>query len=239
MTQTGNFEFYDNYAESARKLQPELYEEINNILNNEFVLFFNKFNRKPIILDIGSAGLLPYDLNLVEKCVLLDLFNKPDVLLLASNCEWIVGDILSENFPLSLQGNGGYDFIVMSSLLHHLCDKHNNIINNLDICFSNSNKLLSNTGKICIFESTCSNFLTKIEDVFYPLYSRILAIFFKFTFTRIVSQQEILISLKKAGLNIKIMQFKQPKYIAQMFWRIPTKFYPLKIDAIFASHYNH
>ncbi len=38
MAKTGSFEFYEDYAESAQKLQPELYEEINKILNDEFTI---------------------------------------------------------------------------------------------------------------------------------------------------------------------------------------------------------
>jgi hypothetical protein len=51
-----------------------------------------------------------------------------------------------------------------------------------------------------------------------------------------VTMDEILLSLKKVGLKTKIIPFKQPQYIAQMYWRVPTKFYPLKINAIFAYH---
>lgn len=234
MTQTGSFEFYDNYAESAKKIQPELYDEINRILNYELTLFYQTFNRKPTILDIGSAGLLPYDLRLVEKCVLLDLFKKPDTLRLDSNCEWIAGDILSKELPPALQTNDGYDFIILSSLLHHLCNENNEIIKNLDTCFYNSGLLLSDIGKICIFESTCPKFLTTIEDFCYPFYSRILIKILKLTLVRLVTIEEILLSLRKVGLNTKIVPFKQPRHIAQMYWRVPTKYYPLEINAVFA-----
>lgn len=236
MTKTGSFEFYDNYAESAQKLQPELYDEINKILNNEFTLFFKTFNRKPIILDIGSAGLLPYDLNLIEKCVLLDLFNKPEGLQLDSNCEWITGDILSDKLPSQMLKIGKFDFIIMSSLLHHLCNENNEIIKNLETCFYHSGLLLSDSGKICIFESTCPKFLTKIEDFCYPVYSRILLKILKLAFVRMVTMDEILLSMKKKGLKTDVIPFRQPRYIAQMYWRVPTKFYPLKINAIFAYH---
>ena len=236
MTKTGSFEFYDNYAESAQKLQPELYEEINKILNDEFIHFLNTFNRKPIILDIGSAGLLPYDLNLTEKCVLFDLFNKPEGLQLDSKCEWITGDILSDKLPSQILKIGKFDFIIMSSLLHHLCNENNEIIKNLETCFYHSGLLLSDTGKICIFESTCPKVLTIIEDFCYPIYSRLLTKILKLTFVRMVTMDEVSLLLKKVGLKTEIIPFKQPRYIAQMYWRVPTKFYPLKINAIFACH---
>lgn len=236
MTQTGNFEFYDNYSESAQKLQPELYDEIRNILNREFTLFYDIYNRKPIVMDIGSAGLLPYDLSLIEKLVILDIFKKPDALQLDPSCEWITGDILSVNLSPQIQVYGKFDFIIMSSLLHHLCHENNGIIKNLTTCFFHSSLFLSDMGKICIFESTCSKFLTKIEDFCYPVYSKILKDIFKFTFVRMLSLDEIISSLKNVGLETIIVPFKQPRYIAQMYWSVPTKFYPLKIHTIFAYH---
>jgi len=48
------------------------------------------------------------------------------------------------------------------------------------------------------------------------------------------SVDEIITALNDAGLQTKDIPFKQPRFIAQMYWRIPTKIYPLKIHAIFA-----
>lgn len=236
MTQTGNFEFYDNYSESAQKLQPELYDEIRNILNREFNLFFDTYNRKPIVMDIGSAGLFPYDLSLMERLVILDIFDKPEELQLDPGCEWITGDILSSDLSSRIKRYGKFDYIIMSSLLHHLCHENNGIITNLKTCFFHSSIFLSDNGKICIFESTCPKFLTKIEDFCYPLYSKILKDILKFTFVRMLSLDEIISSLENVGLKPMIVPFKQPRYIAQMYWSVPTRFYPLKINTIFAFH---
>lgn len=236
MTQTGSFEFYDNYSESAQKLQPELYNEIRRILNTEFMTFQNTFQRKPRILEIGSAGLLPYNLDLIDKAILLDLFDKPENLHIDPICEWITGDILSDSLPHSIRKYGQLDYVIMSSLLHHLCNENNEIIHNLERCFFNSRLMLSNTGKIFIFESTCPKNITKAEDILYPIYSKILKKIFNFTYVRLVSSEEIAICLKKAGLIPIKIPFKQPSYIAQMYWSIPTKYYPLKIDAIMACH---
>ncbi len=234
MTQSGSFEFFDNYSNSVKHLQPELYREIEKILNNEFNSFYEKNKRRPVVLDIGSAGILPYDVNLTEKTVILDLFNKPKYFQLSESSEWIKGDILSDTIVPELLKNSKFDFIIMSSLLHHLCNKNNNIITNLKICFLHSRLLLSKNGKICIFESTCSHWITKFEDFFYPVYSWILLKILKFTYVRMTSFDEIITALNDAGLEAKDITFKQPRFIAQMYWRIPTKIYPLKIKAILA-----
>ena len=46
MTKSGSFEFLDNYSSSVKQLQPELYSEIENILNNKFISFYETYNRK-------------------------------------------------------------------------------------------------------------------------------------------------------------------------------------------------
>jgi hypothetical protein len=234
MTKSGNFEFFDNYSNSVKQLQPELYLEIEKILNSEFNSFYEINKRKPVVLDIGSAGILPYDVNFTEKIIILDLFNKPKSLKLSESAEWMTGNILSATIVSELTKKYRFDFIIMSSLLHHLCDENNNIMKNLKICFYHSRSLLTQNGKICIFESTFSNWITKFEDFFYPVYTWILLRILNFTFVRILSVDEIVTTLKETKFRVEFVPFTQPRHIAQMYWRIPTKIYPLKINAIFA-----
>lgn len=234
MTKSGSFEFFEDYSKSVQNLQPELYSEIEKKINAEFISFYNTNKRKPVVLDIGSAGILPYNVNFTDKIIILDLFDKPKYLKMNESSEWIMGDILSDTIVFELTKRSRFDFIIMSSLLHHLCNEQNNIIKNLKICFLHSRHLLAKNGKICIFESTCPNWITKFEDLFYPVYSRILLKILKFTYVRMISVGEIITSLKETGLHTECIPFKQPRYIAQMYWRIPTKIYPLTINAIYA-----
>lgn len=234
MTKSGSFEFFEDYSKSVQSLQPEYYTEIQRILDVEFQLFFEINKRKPLVLDIGSAGILPYNVDLTENIVILDLFDKPKNLQLKKCCEWIIGDILSDQGVPEPLRKSKFDFIIMSSLLHHLCDKNNNAIKNLKTGFSHSRLLLSKVGKICIFESTCARQLSRIEDLIYPFYSRILLKVLNFTYIRMFSVNEITTCLNHIGLQTESIPFAQPLYIAQMYWRVPTKIYPLKITAIFA-----
>jgi SAM-dependent methyltransferase len=229
----GSFEFFEDYCISAQKLAPDFYNEIRKILNRTFTSFHQTHNRKPIILDVGSAGIMSYDTNLVEKVVILDLFSQPDGLILSGDPEWIIGDILSDNIADKLKNKGKFDFIVISGVLHHLCDERNNIIKNVNLSLNHSISLLSDDGAVCIFESTCPDIIAKFEDLIYPVYSRMLVKIFKFAFVRLLCLKEITTALVDNGFAIEHIFFKQPRWIHQLYWHVPTSIYFLKTNAIF------
>lgn len=231
---SGGFGFFDDYAEKVYKLQPELYDEIRRIIDGKFRLFAREFGRKPVVLDIGGAGLIPFDPLLVDRMDILDLFEKPRQLRLPENCRWIVGDVLVRSSMDSLGLR--YDFVLMFSLLHHLCGPKNDIRNNLLACFENARSVLDRDhGSLAIVESTCSGGIALLEDALYPFYSRILRRVFGFTYVRMVSKAEITSAFEHAGLRCIEEQFRQPRYIAQMFWRVPLWIYPLRVSFFSAS----
>jgi hypothetical protein len=77
MVATGSFEFFDNYVESVLSRQPELYSETARICNDQFATFADSQGRKPVVVDIGCAGVIPYDLGLVEHLYIIDLYDPP------------------------------------------------------------------------------------------------------------------------------------------------------------------
>ncbi len=228
-----NSVFANNYSERVRGPQGELYDEIERIINSEINKFVLTEGRKPILLDIGSAGLLLYNPKNIEKITILDLFPKPDNIALVDNSEWIVGDILSDNINEFLPSKN-YDIIIMSSLLHHLCKAENKIIKNLQACFANSKAVLKKEGKIYIFESTCPYFFAKLQDFLFPIHDYLLIKIFKFTHTRMLSLTEILNVLRKNVFSVNLICFKQPKYVTQAFKKVPLKFTTLKIHSVVA-----
>lgn len=225
--------FADNYAERVKSSQGEIYDEIEHIINSEVDKFISKTGKKPVLLDIGSAGLFLYDTNNISKITILDIFPKPDNVKLTDNSEWIVGSILTNNIN-SVLPNREYDIIIMASLLHHLCDAKNKIMDNLQVCFNNAKTLLKTNGKVYIFESTCPYFLAKLQDFLYPIYSYILIRILKFTYVRMTALREILEVLRESDFSTSLIYFKQPKYISLLFKKIPVKFVPLKMYSIVA-----
>lgn len=227
------FNFSNNYSNAVMNLQPEVYNEIRRIIDEVLKNFFSANKRKPLVLDIGAAGLLPYDTSLAEKITILDLFPKPNDVQLAENVQWCIGDVLSQDIDITLSTRK-FDIIVMASLLHHLCDKNNNILMHIDACFRNCRRLLRKEGSIYIFEGTCPATIAKLQDIVYHLYS-FLAKILGFAFVRILTFKEILRALSNAGFTAKIVLFTQPRHMAVLFWRVPAVLYPVRISAIYAS----
>src|SRR4051812_46016004 len=151
-TSTGSFQFFDDYEQKVYALQPELYQEIRSILENELRLFADRMERLPKVMDVGSAGLIPFDPELTESTTILDLFPKPANVVLKRKVHWNVGDILE---PSSSE-NGKWDIVIMSSVLHHLADKRNHAVSNVRRAFENIAARLRPGGVLLIFESVCS-----------------------------------------------------------------------------------
>jgi hypothetical protein len=159
---------------------------------------------------------------------ILDLFPMPAHVRLPEHCRWSVGDVLSVSSLAKLRG--GYDFVLMFSLLHHLCGPRNGIRQNVATAFNNVRAVLQPHGSLLIVESTCSRAVAALEDVLYPLYSVILKRMLGFTYVRMLSTAEISQALRNAGLADTQEKFRQPKFIAQMFWKVPLWMYPLRVS---------
>ena len=62
-----------------------------------------------------------------------------------------MGDILEAD-PSE---DGQWDVVLMSSVLHHLADRHNNAVANVKRAFRNVSARLRDDGALVIFESVC------------------------------------------------------------------------------------
>lgn len=231
-----SFEFYDDYIVREKSLQPDYYKEIERILNELIKIFYLEHKRKPIVLDVGSAGVIPYSPHLVESAIILDLFSKPDNLELPDNISWVVGNVLHDSTLNHIITKWKVDIIIASSLLHHLCDSKNNGIVNLHKFMSNMKYFKD--ADIYIFESVCSSFLAKLQDKLWTIQSYILNKIIGFTNVRMISYKELTDAAIQNGLKFKEINFTQPKYIAQFFIKVPLKFYPLRITAFKLNHKN-
>jgi hypothetical protein len=225
-SESGSFEFYADYEKTVYELQPEMYREVQRITESELREIAKSFGRLPRVLDVGAAGLIPYDVTLAESVTILDLFPKPPSMKLKDRVLWEAGNILEHRSV----DDERYEVVVMSSVLHHLADKHNNARANVALAFKNVAKRLKPGGALFIFESTCHGALSVLQDLLYPVTSRVLVSVMNFTRVRMLSRLEVMGALDGSGLVHTEVQFRQPPYIAQVRWRVPSKYYPLSIS---------
>src|SRR5262249_7945551 len=162
----------------------------------------------PRVLDVGSAGVVSFDPQLCESTTILDLFPQPATLHLPERVYWRVGDILQSD---SEEGNR-YDIVLMSSVLHHLADAGNHVLRNVRVAFENVTHRLRPSGVLLVFESFCPGVLALMQDILYPLYSRLLVRLLKFTYVRMLAVREVLDALEAAALVPEEIPFRQPPY---------------------------
>lgn len=220
---TGSFESMDDFVNKAKVITPEYYQEVNRIIDRHLNDFMEKSRRKPNLADIGGAGVLSFDVTIPNKICIMDIFPKPDQLVLPDNVEWITQNILDENMPHKEK----YDIVIMSGVLHHLADKHNNIGRNVAICLKNVKGFLASGGCCLIFESICPPHFDKIQDLLYPIYSRILTKALKFPYARLLSLREITHTLKAMGSHYRMLDFKQMKQHYFAGYKVSSKIYPI------------
>ncbi|KAF0144473.1 MAG: hypothetical protein FD156_1777 [Nitrospirae bacterium] len=220
---TGSFGAMNDFATNIKSITPEYYQQVAAIIDRHLNDFVEKSGRMPNVIDIGGAGVLPFDLTIPNKICILDIFQKPDCLTLPDNAEWIVHNILSEDMP----NKEKYDIVIMSGVLHHLADKNNNIRQNLAMCLENVKKLLATGGCCLIFESICPPYFDKLQDLFYPIYSRILTKALKFPYARLLTLKEIATALNAINFNYRMVDFRQIKQHYFAGYKVSSKIYPI------------
>lgn len=221
--ETGSFEYMDNFINKAKKITPEYYREVNRIVDSHLNDFIKRYGRKANLIDVGGAGVLSYDVNLLDKICVMDIFQKPDKLILPGNVKWIVQNILDEN----IADKQTFDIVILSGVLHHLAERHNNIRRNIKICLENVNKLLVAGGSCLIFESICPPYFDKIQDLLYPVYSKILTRMLKFPYARLLSLKEVTETLQTVKFKYRMLDFKQSKHHYFAGYKLSSKVYPI------------
>lgn len=226
--EAGSFGTIGNFATNTKDITPEYYQEVKRIIDSHLNIFLENTGRKPNLLDIGAAGILSFDFTIPDKILIMDIFQKPDILILPDNVEWMVHNILSEDVPDKRK----YDIVILSGVLHHLADKDNNIRRNLKMCLKNVKNLLADGGCCLIFESVCPPYFDKIQDLMYPLYSRILTKVLKFPYARLLTLKEITTALNVMNFNYRLFDFKQIKQHYFVGYKVSSKLYPVSYVCI-------
>ena len=220
---TGSFESMNDFVNKVKVITPEYYQEVNRVIDRHLNDFIEKFGRKPNLADIGGAGVLSFDPTIPNKICIMDIFQKPDQLILPDNVGWVTQNILDENMPHKEK----YDIVILSGVLHHLADKHNNIRRNVAICLKNVKSLLASEGCCLIFESICPPYFDTMQDMLYPVYSRILTRALKFPYARLLSLKEITDALKAMNFHYRMLNFRQLKHHYFAGYKVSSKIYPI------------
>jgi hypothetical protein len=221
---TGSFESMDDFVNKVKTITPDYYQEVTRIINRHLKEFVDEFGRKPNLADIGGAGVFPFDITIPNKICIIDIFQKPHHIILPDNAEWVIQNILDEK----ISRNEKYDIVIMSGLLHHLADKRNNIRRNLTLCLKNVKNLLALRGCCLIFESICPPYFDTLQDLLFPIYSRILKGVLKFPYARLLSLKEITDALNSMNYHYSMLDFKQIKQHYCAGYKVSSKIYPIR-----------
>ena len=121
----------------------------------------------PRLLDIGNGGTFPYDTDLAEWIVAVDLFLEE--LPRASfppNVEPRSGDALALDEP-----DGAYDAVLLALVFHHLVgDTADDLLANVDRSIAEAHRVLRDGGRLIVVESCVPEWFYRAERVlFAPL----------------------------------------------------------------------
>jgi hypothetical protein len=229
MGTAGSFDFFENYVESVTSRQPELYAETARLCNEQFSAFARLHGRKPVVIDVGCAGVLSYDLDLIEHLYIIDLFDPPRGFVCPPRTTWVKGDILDPTLGLPVKG----DVAMFHSVLHHLgTPTTRQIQQNVGLAFAHSMAMLNPEGFAFIIESTCSNFLAAAQDVLRLPVQFALRVLLRFASVRMLSLDEILRVIGGLGLEVQRYPFRKPSHIAVIYFKLPSWAYPVEISCL-------
>ncbi len=146
----------ERYAENVGSI--DLYRAISEAINKEI-----KGSER--LLDIGNGGVFDYDVSLAQLVTGLDLFVETTGVALPPNVRMERGDALHLE-----QGDGSYDAVLYSLVLHHLTGRRSkDILANISQTLNEAQRVLQPGGRLVIVESCVPNSFYQLEKVAFPL----------------------------------------------------------------------
>jgi len=201
---------------------PIMYKEAAERINKQI---------KGNVLDVGSGGILNYDITKAKKVFLVDITT--------ANKERATENIIFVNSDIRKLGikTQQVDIVIMQHLLHHLADNTlQKTLKNLEEGFKETQRVVKRGGKIMIVEGCVPPTLDYLQRVLFPLNKRLYRWLFSFPMVLQYSKEKITMELKKAGFDIESVEVIQDGDILPIFGlKLARKYIPLKHYCIVAK----
>ena len=218
-------EYFDanpTHFKNAVKEYPIMYREAAEQINKHI---------KGIILDIGSGGIINYDVTKAKTVILADI-TRANRDRAEKNVIFINGDMRK----LGIEDEK-IDRVVMQHLLHHLADNTlKKTLQNLKQGFRETNRVVKKGGKIIIIEGCVPPFFDYLQRILFPINKKLYKWIFSFPMVLQYSREKIVRELKKEGFVIESVEVIKDGDVLPIFGlNLPRKYIPLKHYCIIAK----
>ncbi len=206
--------FWRNYARQTETGLGDLYKNISRVISPAV---------KGEVLDVGSAGVVNYDLARVDSLTTVDLFSVR--IKLPVKHRHLVSDVRYLSLPA-----GRFDTVLAQFLFHHLAEKtldetDRSVIGGL----AEIKRVLKPGGEILVVESFLPRYLEIVEETGYPLLMAACRMI-NFPQVRQYSLSKFLKLTEVAGLKCRGRKIlDKGRFVSQFGLKIPAALSPVEV----------
>ncbi len=186
---------------------------------------------KGTILDIGSGGVINYNIEKAKIVVLADITiaNRERA---GKNVVFINGDMRS----LGIEAEK-VDVVIMQHLLHHLADNTaKKTLKNLRRGIGETKRVIKKGGKVIIIEGCVPIFFEYLQRLLFPINKKLYKWIFSFPMVLQYSREKIVKELKREELEIESIEVIKDGDVLPIFGlNLPREYIPLKHYCIIAK----